>query len=158
MSGRKIHFVASQSEAAVEAMQQMSARYGQATTEEAEVIVALGGDGFMLRTLHRLLQADLPVYGMKFGNVGFLMNRFSPDELEQRLDAAKTVELNPLSMVAQTEGGGESRALAINEAAVPAVNSLDAERVADRPAERGEGRALVLIRRQLGHGRSKRRV
>lgn len=69
----------------------------------------------MLRTLHRFLPADLPVYGMKLGNVGFLMNRFREDGLHERLNEADVVGLNPLSMIAVTEAGNESRALAINE-------------------------------------------
>jgi NAD+ kinase len=114
-SVRKIHFVASQIEEADAAMAALLDKYGQHDLEQADVIVALGGDGFMLRTLHRFLPADLPVYGMKLGNVGFLMNRFKEDDLLNRLAAADVVELNPLSMIALTEAGNESRALAINE-------------------------------------------
>jgi NAD+ kinase len=112
---RKIHFVASQTEAAGKAMRQLQERYGQSEPAEAGVIVALGGDGFMLRTLHRFLPAGLPVYGMKLGDVGFLMNRYRDDELHDRLNEANVVELNPLCMLAVTEAGSESRALAINE-------------------------------------------
>jgi NAD+ kinase len=77
--------------------------------------VALGGDGFMLRTLHRFLSADLPVYGMKFGNVGFLMNRYQENSLLERLAEADLVELAPLRMIATTQSGDEASALAINE-------------------------------------------
>lgn len=112
---RKIHFVASQVDAAGKAVEMLRESYGQAPIEEADVIVALGGDGFMLRTLHRFLPADLPVYGMKLGNVGFLMNRFRDDDLHNRLNEANVVELNPLCMIAVTEAGSESKALAINE-------------------------------------------
>jgi len=115
MPDRKIHFVASQTSAADAAMQKLQDVYGQAKTDEADVIVALGGDGFMLRTLHRFLPAGLPVYGMKLGDVGFLMNRFREEELHERLNSADVVELNPLRMIAVTEAGGESTALAINE-------------------------------------------
>jgi NAD+ kinase len=93
----------------------MIARYRQSALQEATVIVALGGDGFMLRTLHKLLSADLPVYGMKLGNVGFLMNRYRETGLSQRLAAADTVALAPLCMEASTEAGGQIKALAINE-------------------------------------------
>ena len=88
---RKIHFVASQIDAAGAAMHALQARYGQYEMGEADVIVALGGDGFMLRTLHRFLPEGLPVYGMKLGNVGFLMNRFREDELHDRLNDADVV-------------------------------------------------------------------
>jgi len=112
---RKIHFVASQTDAAGAAMHTLQQCYGQCEIGEADVIVALGGDGFMLRTLHRFLPAGLPVYGMKLGDVGFLMNRFREDELQDRLNEANVVELNPLRMIAVTEAGGEATALAINE-------------------------------------------
>jgi NAD+ kinase len=114
-NGRRIHFVASQIDEAEAAQAALEKRYGQSELDEADVIVALGGDGFMLRTLHRFLPAGLPVYGMKLGEVGFLMNRYRETGLQQRLERADVVELNPLSMVAVTEGGNESTALAINE-------------------------------------------
>jgi len=115
MSNLKAHFIAGPSEAAQQSLSSMIARYGQCSLEQAKVIVALGGDGFMLRTLHRLLPADLPVYGMKLGNVGFLMNRYRETGLSQRLAAANMVSLAPLCMEAATEAGGQVRALAINE-------------------------------------------
>jgi NAD+ kinase len=114
-SDRKIHFVASRTDEAETVMRSLQERYGQTIPDQADVIVALGGDGFMLRTLHRFLPADLPVYGMKLGNVGFLMNRFGEDDLHDRLNAANVVELNPLRMAAVTEAGNDSTALAINE-------------------------------------------
>ncbi|MEE4217815.1 MAG: NAD kinase [Xanthomonadales bacterium] len=114
----RIHFAASQVNGAQQTLEDLQKRYGDHALEEADVIVALGGDGFMLRTLHRHLPADLPVYGMKLGDVGFLMNRFREDDLYQRLHEANVVELNPLRMTAATEGGGESTALAINEVAL----------------------------------------
>ena len=115
---RKIHFVASNSDAAQVALADMQARYGQCEAEHADVVVALGGDGFMLRTLHRLLPVNLPIYGMKIGNVGFLMNLHREEGLMERLGVANCVELNPLRMIAVTEGGNESTALAINEVAL----------------------------------------
>ena len=104
-SKHRIHFVASESDAAQTALAAMIERYGQSEPENSEVVVALGGDGFMLRTLHRLLPADLPIYGMKIGNVGFLMNRYRKYKLRDRLNAANRVELNPLCMVAAHRGG-----------------------------------------------------
>lgn len=110
-----IHFVASPAERAQQALAEMEQRYGQVSLPDANIIVALGGDGFMLRTLHRLLASDLPVYGMKLGDVGFLMNRYEQDDLLDRISRAQTVELKPLRMIATTEAGNESTALAINE-------------------------------------------
>ena len=115
MTTPRIHFVASRVQPAEEAAAAMQKRYGQYDVNEAEVIVALGGDGFMLRTLHRVIQNDAPVFGMKIGNIGFLMNRYSEDDLLQRLADARPVSLNPLRMEVQTESGTETSALAINE-------------------------------------------
>lgn len=111
----RIHFVATQQDGAEDKAESLRERYGSHAIDNADVIVALGGDGFMLRTLHRHLPTGLPVYGMKLGDVGFLMNRFREDDLYERLGEANVVELNPLRMIAVTEGGGESQALAINE-------------------------------------------
>ena len=115
MSGPGIHFVASPAPASQAALEAVLTRYGQTPPGDARVIVAIGGDGFMLRTLHRVIEADLPVYGMRTGDVGFLMNRFEEDGLTERLAEAEEVSLHPLQMDAETESGDTSRALAINE-------------------------------------------
>jgi len=115
MSDPRIHFVASQVKPAGAALKKMQQRYGQHDVAEADIVIALGGDGFMLRTLHRMIGNDVPVFGMKIGNIGFLMNRFGEDDLMARLDAARPVNLNPLKMVVQTESGNTTSALAINE-------------------------------------------
>ena len=115
MSEARIHFVAGPSASASEAAQSMQKKYGGCALKTATVIVALGGDGFMLRTLHRFIEANLPVYGMKLGNVGFLMNRYAEDNLPERLEAANPVELNPLCMQVRTKAGESLSALAINE-------------------------------------------
>lgn len=115
MADKGIHFTASPSRQAQAALASLTGLYGQQDLDSADVIVALGGDGFMLRTLHRLLSSKLPVYGMKLGDVGFLMNRYSEGNLHDRLANANQVELKPLCMMASTESGSESKALAINE-------------------------------------------
>jgi len=115
VSQPRIHFVGATSEGSRKALEELVGRYGQAELQDAEVIVAIGGDGFMLRTLHRLTGAALPVYGMKTGNVGFLMNRYDPDGLAERLRSAEEVSLHPLKMRVETESGDTSEALAINE-------------------------------------------
>ncbi len=112
---KHIHFVASTVPTAQQALLLMQDKYGQASRESAQVIVALGGDGFMLRTLHHFIDAKLPVYGMKFGRVGFLMNRYVEEGLNQRLAEANPAELNPLRMKTINRDGEESVALAINE-------------------------------------------
>lgn len=112
---RKICFMASDSEVAADSAAILCARYGQVEAEKADVIVALGGDGFMLSTLHATQNLDVPVYGMHRGTVGFLMNEYLPDGLYQRLETAETATLNPLKMRAVCEDGSTVSALAINE-------------------------------------------
>lgn len=108
-----IHFAASGSETAQSALGALIARYGQVPRYAADVIVALGGDGFMLQTLHE--GTGLPVYGMNRGTIGFLMNDYSEDNLPERLLAAEEAVINPLAMRAETDDGRIHNALAINE-------------------------------------------
>lgn len=112
---QRIAFVASPIEEAQTALAALSARYGDAPLDEAEVIVALGGDGFMLRTLHRHRARGLPVYGMKLGTVGFLMNQHHPDDLPERIARAQATVLRPLLMETVSESGSSASALAFNE-------------------------------------------
>ena len=111
----KISFLASPAPAAQEALAALTARYGQAGQGEASHIVALGGDGFMLQTLHASRGEGLPVYGMNCGTIGFLMNAYSEEDLPVRLLAAGEEVLNPLVMRAETAAGGVVEGLAINE-------------------------------------------
>jgi NAD+ kinase len=108
-------FLASDAPQAQQALAELTARYGGAAPEEATVIVPLGGDGFMLETLHRFRARGVPFYGMHRGSVGFLMNSYAPDALPQRIAAAQAVSIHPLAMVARDHAGNEHRALAINE-------------------------------------------
>jgi len=110
-----IAFVASRSEEAQAALAEVRARYADVPLENADVIVALGGDGFMLRTLHRHLALNKPVYGMKLGTVGFLMNQFRAEGLIDRLARAQPTVLKPLVMEAIGESGSTSTSLAFNE-------------------------------------------
>ena len=112
---RKIAFLASSGELAQNARTALVETYGHVSPEDADVIVALGGDGFMLRTLHATQVLSAPVYGMNRGTVGFLMNAFSVEDLPARLANAETEELNPLRMIVQDRNGVEHSALAINE-------------------------------------------
>lgn len=111
----KIAFVASDAPNAQEALVALEAIHGNVELHEAGVIVALGGDGFMLQTLHATQHLTAPVYGMNRGTVGFLMNEYSPYELMARLADAEEEVINPLSMVAVCEDGTTHKALAINE-------------------------------------------
>lgn len=109
----RIHFTASTAEAAQTALAELTALYGQARVDTADVIVALGGDGFMLQTLHA--DRGLPVYGMNRGSVGFMMNDYVAENLPDRLAEAEEAVINPLAMRAETADGVVHDALAINE-------------------------------------------
>lgn len=108
-----LHFVASGTETAGVACERLIALYGQATLAEAKVIVALGGDGLMLSTLHK--DAGLPVYGMNRGTIGFLMNDYIEENLPARIAAAEENVTHPLMMLAEATDGRRYTALAINE-------------------------------------------
>lgn len=111
----RIAFCASNAPTAQDALSRLTARYGQETEQAADVIVALGGDGFMLQTLHRTKDLNAPVYGMNRGTVGFMMNNYEEDGLIDRLSAAEEEEINPLAMKAERKDGTTYKVLAINE-------------------------------------------
>ena len=110
-----IAFVASQTPEAREAYGQLEARYGNADPAKADVIVALGGDGLMLQTLHKYMMSGKPIYGMHRGTVGFLMNDFSLDGLRERLAAAHIPVMHPLLMRTLDVQGHVQELRAINE-------------------------------------------
>jgi NAD+ kinase len=112
---RRICFRASPSPEAQAALAALTAEHGQVALEKANLVVALGGDGFMLQTLHETERRNLPVYGMNCGTIGFLMNAFSTEGLIERLDAAVEEVINPLAMRAETSDGRVEEGLAINE-------------------------------------------
>ncbi len=111
----RIAFLASPADEAQAALAELTGRHGQHPPEAADVLVALGGDGFMLQTLHRHGGLGLPVYGMKLGTVGFLMNHMGTENLVARLHAAEPAVLRPLEMLVQTESGATVGSLAYNE-------------------------------------------
>ncbi|MBN7136395.1 NAD kinase [Lysobacter enzymogenes] len=113
----RIAFLASHTDEAQRALAELSGRHGQCEPADADVLVALGGDGFMLQTLHRHGALGKPVYGMKLGTVGFLMNQHAggAGDLFERLAQAEPAVLRPLEMVAQTESGASFGSLAYNE-------------------------------------------
>ena len=113
--GQNIAFTSSEEKIATEAMDTLIKLYGNCALEKADVIVALGGDGFMLQTLHKTQDLSAPVYGMNRGTVGFLMNAYDEKGLIQRLERSLEEKLNPLRMEAITTDGIVKTALAINE-------------------------------------------
>ncbi len=112
---RRLAFVAAAIASAQEALRGLEARYGACPPEEADAVIALGGDGFMLSTLHRFLTSDVPIYGMNQGTVGFLMNDFRADDLVERVARATQATVHPLRMTATGGSGTTLEALAINE-------------------------------------------
>ncbi len=110
-----LHFTHSDRVDAAEVSEQLIARYGQAPVGAADVIIALGGDGFMLETLHANLSRRTPVYGMNMGSVGFLMNDLEIDDLRERVRNATSATIHPLQMDAWTQAGAVYSGLAINE-------------------------------------------
>ena len=111
----RIAFVAANSEEALQAAEVLTRRYDGCGPDEAEIVVALGGDGIMLETLHRQVGRARAIYGMNRGTVGFLMNAYSEDGLLERLEAAQPVDLYPLVMHATDAAGKQHDDLAFNE-------------------------------------------
>src|ERR1044072_5527711 len=111
----RIAFVASPIAEAQQARARLTERYGDTRPDDAEIIVALGGDGLMLQTLHRFMTSGKPIYGMHRGTVGFLMNDFHEDALPDRLARAQKTLIHPLLMRARDANGQRHEAHAINE-------------------------------------------
>jgi NAD+ kinase len=111
----KLAFVASGMPEAEAALTRLAKAYGNVPEREADLIIALGGDGFMLETLHRNMDSRTPIYGMNRGSVGFLMNTYDETDLRARLQRAEISRIHPLAMVAYGVEGQRSDGLAINE-------------------------------------------
>ena len=112
---QQIAFVAAATPEARDAYDKLTAQYGNSEPKSADVIVALGGDGLMLQTLHRFMNSGKPIYGMHRGTVGFLMNDFAPDYLQERLNAAHRTVIHPLLLQARDAQGRTHEHRAINE-------------------------------------------
>ncbi|MFT6582191.1 MAG: NAD+ kinase [Alphaproteobacteria bacterium] len=115
MPNRKIAFVASNAPKAQEALLALRGRYDHVPTEDADVVVALGGDGFILYSLHESMGLGKSIFGMNRGSVGFLMNEYNTDDLVARIEKSEKVVLTPLRMTCRCINGDEHNALAINE-------------------------------------------
>src|SRR4051812_26178064 len=94
----RLTFVASSRPEAQEGKERLAKRYGDVGLDDAQVIVALGGDGLMLESIHELMARNLPLYGMNRGSVGFLMNEYNEDDLLGRINAAEAAVIHPLRM------------------------------------------------------------
>jgi len=132
MKYASISFVAARQAPAQQALADLTAQHGYTPPEDADVIVALGGDGFMLESLHRFMELKTPLYGMNRGSVGFLMNAYSSEGLLERLNRAQSTDLHPLRMTVWDMEGKKHQGLAINEVAL-------------RRASRQAARVTILI-------------
>ena len=128
---KTIAFVAGQTPEAREACARLEKRYGNADPTKADVIVALGGDGLMLQTLHKFMKSGKPIYGMHRGTVGFPDDEFSEDKLAERLANAHITVIHPLLMRARDTQGRTHEHRAINE---PPRVAVPAERAGFPPA------------------------
>ena len=115
MKFERIAFLASDSPEARKAMTRLVKRYGNAEADAADAVVALGGDGHMLQTLHRFVSTGKPIYGMNRGTIGFLLNDYHELGLVERLRAAELTIIHPLSMIATDQQGKRHKAIAFNE-------------------------------------------
>jgi NAD+ kinase len=111
----KIAFVAAEGDVAQAALARLKQRYQPTPPDQADVVVVLGGDGFMLQNLHTFMGKGVPIFGMNRGSVGFLLNEYREDGLPERLKAAARVTLHPLRMATETVDGRKAEAIAINE-------------------------------------------
>lgn len=111
----KLHFTASHAPGALQALRDLTARYGQISADEADIIIPIGGDGFMLQTIHAHMNKGQKIYGLNRGSVGFLMNEFAPHDLQERIAHAEQETISPLAMTAEDIEGDVITALAINE-------------------------------------------
>jgi len=127
MKFKSVAFVAARQKQAQEALKSLKERYASVPPSKADVIVVLGGDGFMLRTLHKYLHRNVPIYGMNRGSVGFMMNTFRETGLMRRLQRAEPITLHPLRMIATDARGKKHEALAINEVSLLRYTRLAAK-------------------------------
>lgn len=115
MTEKKLSFLNSGTPEAIAATGRLEARYGHVPPDEADIIIALGGDGLMLQSLHRFMDRNIPIYGMNLGSIGFLMNEYDESGLMQRLLGAEQSCIHPLHMRTIDTSGHSHEALAINE-------------------------------------------
>jgi len=114
----KFHFIASENPEAKEALKVLIKRYDQTKLELSDVIIAIGGDGMLLKALRNSIEKNKPVFGLNKGNVGFLMNELSFDNLENRIQTARKVKMHPLFMSAHKINGNIFTELAVNEVSI----------------------------------------
>ena len=115
MKLQKPFFLASNNADAQKKKENLEKKFGNNSTDNADVIVVLGGDGFMLEAIKKQMEKSLPLFGLNYGSVGFLMNAVNDEDLIQRLNSSQSIKISPLSMTANTADGSTHEAIAINE-------------------------------------------
>ena len=115
MKLQKPFFLASNNEEAQKKKESLEKEFGINSVEEADVIVVLGGDGFMLEAIKKQMEKNLPLFGLNYGSVGFLMNTVNDEDLIQRLNSSQSIKITPLLMNAESSDGSKHSAIAINE-------------------------------------------
>jgi len=111
----RLHFITGKTASGKKAWHNLTKKYGQAESDRADCLIALGGDGTMLQVLHKFMHYNIPIYGMNRGSVGFLMNNYEEDNLPERIAKADRENICPLHMLAESGKHGRTEALAINE-------------------------------------------
>lgn len=127
MKYKSIAFVAARQKEAQDALKRLKAKYTNVTPAKADAIVVLGGDGFMLRSVHKYLHLGVPLFGMNRGSVGFMMNAYKETGLLKRLEKAESIALHPLAMECVDTKGSRTRALAFNEVSLLRSSRLAAK-------------------------------
>ena len=115
MNFNKPVFLASSNDEAIEQKKNLEELYGKNTLDNGDVIVVLGGDGFMLEAIKSHMSQNLPLFGLNYGSIGFLMNASNEDDLIKRINLSQSIQISPLSMKVQSVDGGNHEAIAINE-------------------------------------------
>ena len=135
---KKIAFVSSEKPEAKEALKILKREYKNVPPSKADIIVALGGDGTILKSLHDFLKQKKPIYGMNKGNVGFLMNQYSENDLHKRLEEAVAYQLYPLKIKSFDENGKIKESLAFNDVSIIRNSSKIAANSGNIAANSGE--------------------
>ena len=115
MKLQKPFFLASNNADAQKKKENLEKKFGNNSSDTADVIIVLGGDGFMLEAIKNQMEKSLPLFGLNYGSVGFLMNAVNDEDLIQRLNSSQSIKISPLSMTANTADGSAHEAIAINE-------------------------------------------
>ena len=147
----KIYFLADKNPEATKALYACIKKYGQADLAEADVVIALGGDGFMLKTLQALLNYKIPVFGLNFGHVGYLLNSYNAENLPERVESARSVRLLPLVVNAQTYDGQIIHEYAFNDFSLTR-QSPQAARLSVVITDRKNGKRFVSQESVFGDG------